>query len=232
MPNRPLAAALGALSLAAAALAADTPPAADPPWEKLFTQEGPPAGWVVRSWENVANPPPPRAQWRVQNGILLGSDPRGTWLVSEREVGDFILEFEFRLGERGNSGVGLRVPAAGDPAFDALEVQLVDPRYYGEGAAGAPDQLTGALYGALAPTAQVFRPQEWNTARIECRGPRVKVVLNGTTVQDVNLDEQTAALPKGRPPAERPRRGRIAFQELGRGGAQVALRNVRLAVWN
>lgn len=230
MSLRNLAAGLGALSLAAALLAADRPPAGEPPWEKLFTQEGPPAGWVVRSWDNVANPPPPRAAWRVQNGLLIGSDPRGTWLVSEREVGDFILEFEFRLGERGNSGVGLRVPAAGDPAFDALEVQLVDPRYYGGDVAIAPDQLTGGLYGALAPREQAFKPQQWNTARIEARGPQVTVTINGTLVQDVNLDAQTAALPKGKPLAERPRRGRLAFQELGRGGAQVALRQVRLAV--
>lgn len=204
--------------------------AAEPPWEKLFTQDGPPAGWVVRSWENVANPPPPRTEWRVRNGILIGSDPRGTWLVSEREMGDFILEFEFRLGERGNSGVGLRVPAAGDPAFDALEIQLVDPRYFGEGAVTPPEHLTGAVYGALPPAEQVFQPQAWNTARLELRGPQLKVMINGKTVQDVNLDEQTQPLPRGRPLAERPRRGRIAFQELGRGGSQVALRHVRLAV--
>lgn len=219
-----------ALALLASAAVLRGAEPADPAWEKLFTQDGPPAGWVVRSWDNVANPPPPRTEWRVRNGILIGSDPRGTWLVSEREVGDFLLEFEFRLGERGNSGVGLRVPAAGDPAFDALEIQLVDPRYFGEGAATPPEHLTGAVYGALPPAEQAFQPQAWNTARIELRGPRLKVVINGRTVQDVNLDEQTTPPPRGRPLAERPRRGRIAFQELGRGGSQVALRNVRLAV--
>jgi hypothetical protein len=231
---------------AAAAVAQPAPPAvpgpppappraagAAPVARPLFTAEGPPAGWRVQSWENVANPPPPQARWRVQNGLLLGSDPRGTWLVSEREFGDFILEFEFRLGERGNSGVGLRVPAAGDPAFDALEIQLVDPRYHGADAAGIPpDQLTGSIYGALAPQRQVFRPGEWNTARIVARGPLLEVLINGVPVQNVNLDEQTAALPKGRPLAQRPRRGRIAFQELSRGGAQAAFRDVRLAAWD
>src|SRR6476646_953371 len=59
-------------------------------------------------------------QWTVKDGILTSqsSQQRGTWLVSEKEYGDFVLEFDVRLGERGNSGVALRAPMRGDPAFD------------------------------------------------------------------------------------------------------------------
>src|SRR5215218_1688184 len=97
-------------------------------WVKLFPEEGVPKGWIVRVWSDVSQPGPEGAVWTVKDGVLHGSEPRGTWLVSEREYGDFTLEFEFKLGERGNSGCGLRFPPAGDPAFDGLELQMADER--------------------------------------------------------------------------------------------------------
>ena len=54
------------------------------------------------------------------------------------------LMFEFKLGEQGNSGCGLRFPLFGDPAFDGLELQMVDPRYYGTNQVPAAE-LTGGL---------------------------------------------------------------------------------------
>jgi hypothetical protein len=193
----------------------------------LFPRDGVPQGWRVTHWADVKNPPPADAQWRVENGVLHGSTPRGTWLVSQREYGDFVLELEFKLGERGNSGVGLRFPAAGDPAFDGLELQIVDPRYYGDDAVG-PSELTGSLYKAVAPKQQVYKPAQWNRYQITCHGPHVTVVLNGETIQDVNLDEQAAKLERGNPLKDRPRRGHIGFQELSRGGAHVEIRGARI----
>jgi hypothetical protein len=63
----------------------------------------------------------------------------------------------------------------------------------------------------------------------------VKVVLNGETIQDLNLDEQTKAVERhdGSPAPslkDRPRRGHIGFQELSRGGAHVLIRNAKIAV--
>ena len=95
----------------------------DKPFTNLFSEDGVPKGWIVRNWANVKDPHPGGGIWKVENGILHGSDPRGTWLISEREYDDFILEFEFKLGEQGNSGCGLSFPLHGDPAFDGLELQ-------------------------------------------------------------------------------------------------------------
>lgn len=200
-------------------------------WESLFPQDGVPRGWIVRSWNDVSQPAPPNARWIVSQGILRGSTPRGTWLVSQREYGDFILEFDFKLAERGNSGVGLRLPPSGDPAIDGLELQLVDPRYYGTNYTARPVELTGALCNFLPPTAQAFRPLDWNECRVTCRGSGVKVVMNGTEVLDADLARQTAAPSRGRPLSERPRKGRLAFQELSRGGGQVLIRNARVRVF-
>src|SRR5215210_6130325 len=68
---------------------------ADKPGEfvELFKEEGAPKGWSVRTWDDVKNPGPKEAQWKVVDGILHGSEPRGTWLVSDKEYGDFVLEF-------------------------------------------------------------------------------------------------------------------------------------------
>src|SRR5262249_54512004 len=76
----------------------------------LFPVEGAPKGWLVRAWDNVKNSPKETVIWRVEKGVLHGGEPRGTWLLSEKEYGNFILEFEWKLGERGNSGVALRAP--------------------------------------------------------------------------------------------------------------------------
>lgn len=192
----------------------------------LFPGEGTPPGWKVTLWSDVQKPPPPSAKWTVENGVLKGSTPRGSWLVSEREYGDFVLELEFKLGEQGNSGVGLRFPPSGDPAFDGLEIQIVDPRYYGDDA--TPAQLAGSLYPLIPPAKSVYKPTEWNRCEITCQGPRIRVKLNGELIQDVNLDEQTEKPQRGSPLAERPRRGHIGFQELSRGGSQVQIRNARI----
>lgn len=218
---------LALLLAATAALAADHAPSA-----KLFDKKGPPAGWTVQAWDDVSKPGPEGAKWLVDEaGVLHGSEPRGTWLVSEKEYGDFALEFDFKLGRRGNSGCGIRIPAKGDPAFDGLEIQMADERY-NEGRDG-PDKLTGALYKAIAPTQQTFKPLEWNHYLITAKGPHITVALNGQKIQDVNLDEhkQTIERHDGTPaPAlkDRPRKGHIGFQELSREGGHVEIKNVTL----
>jgi hypothetical protein len=201
---------------------------------KLFAEEGEPKGWRVSAWDDVSKPGPKEAKWLVdKEGVLHGSEPRGTWLVSEKLYGDFVLDYEFKLGERGNSGLGIRFPAAGDPAFDGLEIQMADERY-NEGRDG-PDKLTGSIYKAIAPKKQVYKPTEWNHYTITAKGPRITVVLNGETIQEANLDEHKTPIERhnGKPSpslSERPRKGHIGFQELSRGGAHVMIRNAKIKV--
>jgi hypothetical protein len=204
-------------------------------FKPLFPEDGAPKGWLVRTWDNLKNPAPEGVVWTVRDGVLHGSEPRGTWLISEKEYGDFVLEFEWKLGERGNSGCALRSPLFGDPAFDGMELQMVDKRYYPPEMKVTPEELTASLYKAVAPSQQVFKPMDWNKYQITCKGPRVKVVLNGTTVLDVNLDEQTNTTKRhddtdAPPLKDRPRNGHIGFQELSRGGGHVEIKNARIKV--
>ena len=198
----------------------------------LFPDKGEPRGWVVRAWNDVSLPPPEGGKWLVDDdGVLHGSEPRGTWLVSEKEYGDFILEYDFKLGERGNSGCGIRFPDKGDPAFDGLEIQMADARYNDN--QDPPIHLTAALYRAVAPRKQLFKPTEWNHYVITARGNNIKVELNGELVQDVNLDEQKETIKRhdntdAPPLKDRPRRGHIGFQELSRGGDHVLIRNAKI----
>lgn len=199
---------------------------------RLFPKDGIPEGWVVRAWNDVSQPPSQATDWKVENGILHGSEPRGTWLMSEKEYGDFVLQFEFKLGPTGNSGLALRSPMKGDPAFDGMELQMADFRYNPQ---AKDSELTGGLYRAVAPTKQVYKPTEWNRYEITLRGSRLRVVLNGETIQDINLDEQTQEVKRhdgtlAPPIKDRPRKGHIGFQELSRGSDHVQIRNARIKV--
>lgn len=201
----------------------------------LFTDAASLELWSVRQWDDVSKSADDGVAWSLTDGVLRGSEPRGTWLVSNDEFGDFVLEFEWRLGDRGNSGCGLRFPDAGDPAFDGLELQMVDPRYYGDTQMPAAE-LTGGLYRAVAPTAQLFKPNDWNKYTVTCRGPQVTVELNGKQILDVDLDEQTEPTlrhngSEAPPLKDRPRKGRIGFQELSRTG-HVEIRNARIKTFD
>ncbi len=194
----------------------------------FFPEDGAPEGWVVTEWSDVAIPVE-EVQWTVADGILRSGERRGTWLISEKEYGDFVLELEIRLTALGNGGIALRTPMKGDPAFDGLELQVADLRYNPE---AKDSELTGGLYRAAAPSVQAYRPEEWNTLRIELRGSRLKATLNDRVIQDINLEEFDQPVPRhdgtmAPPLRDRPRRGHIGFQHLSRDGA-VQIRSARI----
>jgi len=198
----------------------------------LFPKDGAPEGWRVGMWNDVSKPAAGNPVWTVKDGVLHGGEPRGSWLMSEKEYGDFILEFEFKLGEQGNSGCALRAPMKGDPAFDGLELQMADYRYNTNATAA---ELTGGFYRALAPSKQVYKPTEWNSYHIELKGSRAVVILNGEKIQDVDLGAYSEPVKRhdntlASGLKDRPRRGHIGFQDLSRGGGHTMIRNARIQV--
>ena len=197
---------------------------------KLFTEDGPPKGWRVTEWNNVAKDAPKEIQWKAKGGVLTPGNRRGTWLFSDKEYSDFILEFEIKLTEVGNSGVALRAPLFGDPAFDGMELQFADFRY---NTSAKPSELTGGIYRAIAPTKQVYKPTEWNTCRIELSGSRLKATINGELVQDVDLSKFDKTVERhdrsAAPPVkDRPKKGHIGFQHLSRNNEPIEIRNMRI----
>jgi hypothetical protein len=205
-------------------------PAAEEGLVDLFPKDGVPKGWRVTAWNDLSKPGPKDAVWSVKDGVLTTGKQRGSWLVSDKEYSDFILEFEIKLDKLGNSGVALRAPLKGDPAFEGMEMQVADLRYNEK---AKPDELTGAIYRCLAPTKQVYKPTEWNTCRIELKGDRLKVTLNGELIQDADLGAQDKTAKRhdnSDAPAlkDRPRKGHIGFQHLSRDSSPVLIRNARL----
>ncbi len=220
-----------------AAAAAETPDGveadsgkAEQGFVPLFPRDGVPKGWLVRRWNDLRLEADPGVAWTVKDGVLHGSEPRGTWLVSEKQYGDFILKFEFKLGELGNSGCALRAPLFGDPAFDGLELQMADLRY---NPSAKDSELTGGIYRAIKPRKQVYKPTQWNEYSVTLRGTRLRVVLNGTVIHDLDLSQQSQEVKRhdgtlAPPVKDRPRRGHIGFQELSRGDDHVQIRNARI----
>jgi hypothetical protein len=197
---------------------------------RLFAEDGPPKGWKATEWNDLAKPAPKEGQWTVEKGVLKPGSRRGTWIVSDKDYADFILEFEIKLTEVGNSGVALRAPPFGDPAFDGMELQFADFRY---NTSAKDSELTGGIYRAIAPTKQVYKPLEWNKCRIEIAGSRLKATINGELVQDVDLRKFDKPVKRhdgtdAKPIKDRPAKGRIGFQHLSRNNEPVEIRNVRV----
>ena len=168
---------------ALAVLAFVAPTARGAEWVSLFN------GKNLDGWQAIDGP---MSSWHVEDGILFCSGGGGGWLSTTKEYGDFEIEVEFRVPPGGNSGVFLRAPHQGNPAFAGMEVQVLDDRA-SEYAKLEPYQYCGSLYGIAAPKTRVSKPAgEWQKLRILCEGRQVKVTLNDTVISDTNLDEQKA----------------------------------------
>ncbi len=125
--------------------------------------------------------------WGAEKGLLYVEGGGGGWLMTEKEYGDFEVRLEFKLPKMGNSGVGLRAPMEGDPAYAGMEIQLLDDENY----KGLKEwQYTGSIYGVVAPSKRVTKPAgEWQQMRIVAKGRKVMIEVNGTPVVDANLDD-------------------------------------------
>jgi hypothetical protein len=205
--------------------------AADENFQPLFPNDGPPKGWTVREWNDLTKKVTD-SDWTVKDGVLNSGKHRGNWLMSDKEYSDFILEFEIKLTEVGNSGVALRAPMKGDPAFDGMELQVADFRYNTE---AKDSELTGGIYRAIAPSKQVYKPTEWNKFRVELKGVHLKVTLNDEVIQDVDLDKYDQPVRRhdgsdAPPVKDRPKRGHIGFQHLSKNNEPVLIRAARIKV--
>ncbi len=134
----------------------------------------------------------------------------GENLVTRETFGDFVLRFEVRLPENGDSGIGVRMPTASvDAAYEAMcEIQLLDDggssfydraknvdrldradRYscsaFGLAAAKRDNvnrQIGGKDRNFTGGGSYMRRPGFWNFVEIRVAGEEVEVVLNGTLV--------------------------------------------------
>jgi hypothetical protein len=140
-------------------------------------------GWKVHGGQMTS--------WGAADGILFTSGANGGWLMTEKEYGDFEVRLEFKVPEKGNSGVALRAPLKGDPAYEGMEIQILDDVWHKKNLKGLRQtQLTGSIYDVVGPSKEVLKPVgEWNTYRIIAKGRKIVVNLNGTEIVNANLDD-------------------------------------------
>ncbi len=172
-------------------------------------------GTSGKGWMLTSKKPLPRANVQPE-----GLNPRGTGsylVVYEKKLGDFILDFDYKLSEGCNSGVFLRVGDLNDPVNTGIEVALDDTT-------GSTERDSGAFYGLVAPARNAQLPAgEWNHMIITAQGPVIAVTLNGAEVSRINVDEWTVPGKrldgsdhkfKDVAIARLPRNGYLGFQDL------------------
>jgi hypothetical protein len=180
-------------------------------------------GRTIARWHSIKQTPS-AGSWRVRKGALTW-EKGGSWLATDDTYYDFVLRLEYRTGPGSNSGIFLRSGPKGNPAFSGMELQILSD-------AGKPAGVhsTGSLYGAIAPSKSMARPDgEWNQVEITVNRNSVAAVWNGEKILDAQLDD-----PKYHNAQERPLDERLAFGHIGlqaySTGTPVEFRNIRLRV--
>lgn len=160
--------------------------------------------WVVEDENIVLKPRPGEHGWKRFKD----------YLTTDRKYGDFVLDLEFKINEKGNSGVFLRVGDREDHVNSGFEVQILDT--HGKKNVGHHD--CGGVIKTAAPSKNMVKPAgQWNRYIITLKGDHLTVVLNGEQIIDLELDET--------PLKDRPDEGYISFQDEGK---KVWYRNVRI----
>lgn len=173
-------------------------------------------GKDLSGWNTTGN-------WSVEEDNVITLKPRPgehgwqryeDYLTTERKYGNFILELEFKFEENGNSGVFLRVGDPKDQVESGMEVQILDT--HGKEDVGPHD--CGGVINTAAPSKNMVKPAgEWNRYRITAIDNRLKVVLNGEQIIDLDLSQSAMK--------DRPSEGYISFQDEAK---RVWYRNVRI----
>ena len=162
----------------------------------------------------------------VKDGVIFCAKGGGGRLFTEKEYSDFIVKFEFKLEDGSNNGLGIRSPLEGDPAYVAIELQILDDtssRYAGK---LRPAQYHGSLYDVIpAKQGALKKVGEWNEQEVTCKGRNIKVVLNGKTILDADVNKVTDPAKIAHHPGMFRDRGHIGF--LGHND-YLEFRNIRI----
>jgi hypothetical protein len=167
-------------------------------WVKLFDGKSL-NGWKLHSGT---------ATYQVEKGVILGTAVLGSpnsFLCTEKEYGDFILEFEVKVDNELNSGVQVRSQIAPEPMVFKLEDQgkaiqrkIPADRVYGYQVEIATRETgnSGNVYDEARrarflddftnkPAARAaFKNGQWNKYRVECQGDSIKTWVNGVPAAD------------------------------------------------
>lgn len=192
--------------IAAVALLNTGMASADDGWKNLFN------GRDFDGWTQKGG----KAKYTVKDGAIVGHSVTKTpnsFMCTEKNYGDFILEYEFKVDPRLNSGVQIRSQCY-DKAHvyndNGKKITVKPGRVHGYQIEIDPDVKRGRLWSAgifdegrrgwLCPGklagdgaafskqgAECFKADDWNHVRIEAIGASIRTWLNGiprASIQD------------------------------------------------
>jgi len=168
-------------------------------WQDLFdgkTLEG----WVQKNGT---------ATYQVVEGTIVGKTSEGSpnsFLCSEKQYGDFELEFFVRVHDELNSGVQIRSATKEVSAEDEAAGKLGTVN--GPQVEIAINGTAGYVYGESTGRGWLtsedqrilhkhFRNGQWNHYRIVAQGPRIQTWINGEAIGDITDEEISKTHPKG-----------------------------------
>jgi hypothetical protein len=133
----------------------------------------------------------PKLQWRVdakEHTLVCTGDGGHEWLRYDRELGDFVLEVDWRFTpkspeeKRYNSGVGVRLSKSGEIWYQA---QTGLPGAYLFGANFADGAIRSFNLMKQMTENRVKPAGEWNHFEIRAEGDRITLSVNGAVVNDL-----------------------------------------------
>lgn len=182
-------------------------------WKHLFD------GKTLQGWNQMNG----KAKYEVLDGAIKGTTVTGepnSFLVTNEEYGDFILELELKVGDM-NSGIQFRsLPDAGINGKVRGYQAEIDPSDRAWSGGIFDEGRRGWMYQTeMNPTAKkAFVKNGWNRYRIEAIGPVIRTWVNDIPVAYL-VDDLTL-------------KGFIALQVHGvkmrAGGASVQWRNIKI----
>ncbi len=164
-------------------------------------------GWFSRE--------PGKTSFEARDGCLEWVRGGSGAFMTHDRYDNFILRFDWKIKQGGNSGVWVRAPRGGRSSKIGFEFQIMGDSDIAE----PTDTSTGSIYEVVPPKAKAAKPEgEWNSVELVLDGQHYKATLNGVVVQDMNLDEDPVM-------KTRLHKGFICVTDHGN---WVAYRNIRL----
>ena len=188
-------------------------------WKLLFDGSAT-TGWVTRGKKELTN-------WKAIDGSLTREDRGGDAIYDAEQFENFILSLDWKIADKGNSGVFIRLSSLQDWVNTGAEIQILDLNETGE--MGRPTHIAGSLYDLVAPPDGVrMKPSEWNHFDITCDGPKISTTMNGVQTFAIDVSEEKWQMPQGKfnkPYGTLPRKGYLMLQDHGK---MVEFKNIKL----
>lgn len=124
-------------------------------------------GKNLDGWKHSGN-------WTVEDGVITRRGKGGSLVYAVKKIpDDFELRFDWKVGEKSNSGVYYRPTQ--------YEYQILDNSQHSDGK--NPRTSAASLYFCMQPSQDATNPVgQWNQGRIVCKGTVIQHWLNGKKV--------------------------------------------------